>query len=309
MRYFLLNIFLFSTIYIGSLYIVYMQPYQYDNFFHSVELKHNRLKAIEPQVILVGGSNTLFGVDSQMIVDSLGYDVVNMGLHMGLGYYIQTKEVIPDLRKDDIVLLIPEYNNYFDELPMNKRLVNQLSEHYPRILLLFDRENRFKLFYKHFLDKLKKNVGFILSGVDYKLPGGGGYSLSGINKYGDQTDHLKVDKGADKLGNWTMSRYKKRLELNDIFYKQTEAVIQKCKEKGCKVFISFPALARSAYSEDVANKICKSIDDKGYSRLGHPRDLVFDNKEFYDTHYHPLKNARAIRTNRVIAELKKKLQQ
>ena len=39
---------------------------------------------ISPKVVLVGGSNLAFGIDSELISKSLGMPVVNMGLHAGL---------------------------------------------------------------------------------------------------------------------------------------------------------------------------------------------------------------------------------
>lgn len=274
-------------------------------FFHSVAIKHERLEKDIPQIILVGGSNTLFGIDSKMIVDSTQYDVVNMGIHMGLGYYYQTQEMINDLRKDDIVILIPEYVNVFEEKSPNERMLNQLTEHYPQAILQFDKDNRWRMFYRHFLDKTRKNIANIEKGSEYDLGGTGGYSLSGVNEYGDQTDHLKIEKGM-KLGRWNMNRYRKT-DIHPNFIKQTQAVINKCKEEGCEVFVSFPSLAQSAYDEGVAVKYMDAIDELGFQRLGEPKTFVFENKEFYDTFYHPLKKARGLRTENLIAELKKKV--
>lgn len=303
MKQFIARILLFLLLYFGSLSIIYIQPYKYDNFFQSAETKEARLKKDEPQIIFVGGSNTLFGIDSKMVVDATGYDVVNMGIHMGLGYYFQTNQVLDELRRDDVVLLSPEYVSYFNEKVINKRMLNQISEHFPSVLLQFDKRNRAKLLYEHILDKLKKNIVYIRQGKEYDLGPVGGYSFSGVNEYGDQTDHLTAEKGTS-LGLWNMRVFQGQ-EFHPIFTSQTEKIIQKCKSVGCSVYFTFPAIAKSAYDQTVAAKVSDGLDELGYTRLGHPSEYVFETDEFYDTHYHPLKKVRGIRTSMVIEELKK----
>jgi len=300
---YLVKILAFLVLYLAVLFSVYVLPYKYDNFFQSAETKIERLKKKEPQIIFVGGSNTLFGLDSEMIVKETGYDVVNMGIHMGLGYYFQTQPVIDALQKDDIVMLSPEYVSYYLEKQINSRMLNQISEHFPSVILHFDHLNRVRLLYDHFLDKIKKNIIYIQEGKDYDLGPIGGYSFSGVNEYGDQTDHLKAEKGS-KLGLWNMKVYKGK-ELHPVFIEQTEKMIKKCEKKECKVYFTYPAIAKSAFDAGVAAQAMSQLDLKGYPRLGDPSEYVFENKEFYDTHYHPLKRVRGLRTSKVIAELKK----
>lgn len=304
MKQYLTRILIFIFLYFGVLLLIYVQPYKYDNFFQSAETKAERLKKKEPQIIFVGGSNTLFGIDSKMVADEMGYDVVNMGIHMGLGYYFQTNQVLHELRKDDIVLLTPEYVSYFKDKEVNKPMLNQISEHYPTVLFQFNRMNRFKLFYEHFLDKLKKNIAYIQQGKSYNLGPIDGYSFSGVNEYGDQTDHLKEIKGK-KLGRWNMKIHHGE-SFHPVFINQTNKILNKCKEVGCEVYFTFPVIAKTAFDRSVAEKLATSLDEFGFPRLGNPIDYVFEPEEFYDTHYHPLKNARAERTNKVIEELKKR---
>jgi hypothetical protein len=52
-----------------------------DNYLAAVLEKDRIIRnASSPKVILVGGSNLAFGIDSKMMQDSLGMSVVNMGL-------------------------------------------------------------------------------------------------------------------------------------------------------------------------------------------------------------------------------------
>ena len=57
-----------------------------------------------PRIIFVGGSNLAFGLDSQRIKDSLNINVINYGLHAGIGL----KYMIDDIStyaKEKVTLL------------------------------------------------------------------------------------------------------------------------------------------------------------------------------------------------------------
>ncbi|HVD61344.1 MAG TPA: hypothetical protein VNC11_10775, partial [Gemmatimonadaceae bacterium] len=58
-----------------------------DNNYLAAVLEKDRLirNTPSPKVILVGGSNLAFGIDSKLMQDSLGLRVVNMGLYAKLG--------------------------------------------------------------------------------------------------------------------------------------------------------------------------------------------------------------------------------
>ena len=57
-----------------------------DNYLAAVLEKDRLIRSTpSPKIVLVGGSNLAFGIDSKKIEDSLGLRVVNMGLYAKLG--------------------------------------------------------------------------------------------------------------------------------------------------------------------------------------------------------------------------------
>ncbi len=72
--------------------------------------------APSPRIIFVGGSNLSMGLNSQVIAETFGLPVVNMGLHGGLGLFYMLEEVRPHVKADDIVVLVPEYEHFFGNL-------------------------------------------------------------------------------------------------------------------------------------------------------------------------------------------------
>src|SRR5688572_19607287 len=65
------------------------------NDYHRASVtKHQRLSALpSPKIVLAGGSNLAFGIDSQMIEKATGRKVVNMGMDGYLGARFLLAEV------------------------------------------------------------------------------------------------------------------------------------------------------------------------------------------------------------------------
>ena len=64
---------------------IVMPQYLY-GFNASIIDKVQRAESIkEPKILLIGNSNLVFGIDSEMIEEEIGMPVVNMGVHAGLG--------------------------------------------------------------------------------------------------------------------------------------------------------------------------------------------------------------------------------
>src|SRR6478672_545894 len=83
-----------------------------DNDYIAAVLEKDRLirSTPSPKIILVGGSNLAFGIDSRMMEDSLHLNVVNMGLYAKLGLRYMLAQVKPYIRRGDVVIIVPEYD-------------------------------------------------------------------------------------------------------------------------------------------------------------------------------------------------------
>src|SRR5678816_2773153 len=71
-----------------------------DDSYLAAVLEKDRLirNTPSPKIILVGGSNLAFGIDSKAIEDSLGLHVVNMGLYAKLGLKYMLAQVRPYIK-------------------------------------------------------------------------------------------------------------------------------------------------------------------------------------------------------------------
>ena len=96
-----------------------------DNYLAAV-LEKDRLirNAASPKIVLVGGSNLAFGIDSKMMQDSLGKTVVNMGLYAKLGLKYMLAQVRPYIREGDIVVVVPEYDQFYGDFANGDHTLN-----------------------------------------------------------------------------------------------------------------------------------------------------------------------------------------
>lgn len=93
--------------------IVYFVPDGNDYALATV-LKHKRLAQYDTRkIVLIGGSNLAFGIDSTMIQRATGCPVVNMGMNGYLGVRYMLEEVKAELNPSDIVILAFEWDNFY----------------------------------------------------------------------------------------------------------------------------------------------------------------------------------------------------
>jgi hypothetical protein len=64
------------------------------------------------KIVLVGGSNVMFGFDETQIEDSIHMPVVAFGLHAGLGADLIAERVMPHIAKGDVIVLLPEWYQF-----------------------------------------------------------------------------------------------------------------------------------------------------------------------------------------------------
>lgn len=64
------------------------------------------------RLIIIGGSNASFNVNSKLVGSSLGANGVNMGLIAQIGLAYMLKEVEPYIRQGDLVVIVPEYQQF-----------------------------------------------------------------------------------------------------------------------------------------------------------------------------------------------------
>lgn len=302
MKRFIIQTSIFVIILSGILAIIGRKYHSVSNDYIEATIdKHHLLDTTkQPRIIFAGGSNLAFGIDSKMLQDSIGCNVVNMGLHAGLGLRYIINELKFSLKPDDIIIFSIEH---FLSLDGYYRLKKSAAKNYKNANAFFDRNywTDFNVFFeKEITQNLKYNLSFNKNKLKKnKKPI---YSRSSFNKYGDVIAHLTKpnpeklnDRGKKKYFYW------EGIELLNEFYEYA-------KKKDIAVYFTFVNYPISEYEKNKQVLLKYENDIKNNLKITVLNDIEsfsFNDSLFFDTIYHLNKKGRRIRTIKLIEVLKK----
>jgi len=299
MKKFILQLTLFLCI-IAMLYvlisiIVSKNPQQTNDYLGAIEIKHNRLITLKKsKIILIGGSNLAFGIDSKKMEEDIGRPVINMGLFAGLGLKFMLAEIDTNVKPGDIIIVSPEY---FLDKEGEYEIKNLASTLYPPATNYYKR-NILDDFRAH-LNRTRKNLEIVINKKQNSLDEV--YSKKSFNEHGDMVGHLKLKrKNSLKKEAKMQYRYWEGIELLNRFY-------EKMQSRNVSVFFIYPPIAFSEFEENKKIIINYKDDIKKnltMKILGTPEEFAFQDTLFFDTKYHLTREGRFLRTQKFIELLK-----
>ncbi|NIK92535.1 hypothetical protein GZ212_10280 [Mangrovimonas sp. CR14] len=293
------SLFTFSIILGGYLvvsYIVNGDDKKSNDYLAAIEDKHKRIGKINsPKIILAGGSNLAFGINSEKIQKDLSIPVVNLGLHAGLGLEFIINELKTSIKKDDIIILSIEY---FLEKKGSYRLKTYTKTLYPNASKYFKKNMKEDI--SIHIEKTRKNLKSINQSrkVDTSFSI---YSRKGFNKFGDVVSHLDLIPPKE-IANRTILSYRiwEGIEILNDFFDYANSI-------GVHVFFIYPNYPKSEYKKNkkIIDKLHQDLmSNLLIETLGTPKDFIFNDSLFFDTIYHLNKEGRNLRTIRLIELLK-----
>jgi hypothetical protein len=285
-----------------------------DNYLAAV-LEKDRLirRAQSPKIILVGGSNLAFGIDSKMMQDSLRMPVVNMGLYAKLGLKYMLAQVRPYIRQGDIVVVVPEYDQFYGDFANGDNTLNTALLYAPN-----DRVGDFIRSYSIVDVVLRPRVenarrSFLRAAAaavgreDQFFPPDTNpvYNRRSFNEFGDVVTHLgRKGMNPDSIFVAPLPSIK---TFNAETLEQLNEIADDAKAHGATAYFMFPSYIDRSYQINV-----EAIDslrrrlEKGMRMpiLGTAQDFSYPKEYFYDTRYHLNQMGRSLRTRRMIQMLR-----
>jgi hypothetical protein len=267
-----------------------------DNYFLANSDKLRRLKeARHPKLVLIGGSNLAFGVDSARIRDALGMTVVNMGVTIDFGLKMMLDQVAPYLGQGDVVVVVPEYENFCGDA------------FYGCGVGLLDlaalRENRADLDVRQLVVLANSAMRDSARIFGYKpaRPQAGNdpaaviFTRSSFNQDGDITTHLKLPPRK-------VPEYPLDAQLNGAAAEYVRDFAALSARSGVTTLVLFPPLPKGYYQRHASlfEEVALELRGKGVPLLSAPRDFVYDERLFFDSVYHLNAEGRALRTEKMI---------
>jgi hypothetical protein len=281
------------------------------HYYHGSLLKLELLrKTPSPRIILVGGSNIAWGIDSQLIEQSLGIPVVNDGLdvHIGIVPLLEVQEYI---HPGDIIIISLEYYNFAgghdfyggpqylaDWIEFSPQRIKYLKEPFWDSLPMLHRMLQRKIHRQMNLYFYGENLS------EFR----GIYQSKYFNEYGDFVGHLQDKKSPEISANYGGFL----VNQNDEAYAFLEAFHLHARSQGALVFYEAPA-ARLTNCELTGMKYIHRFyrllqTQTTIPLLTNADHLCYPDEYFYDTPFHLNAQGREIRTQHLIANLKTALE-
>ncbi|PWG04158.1 hypothetical protein [Polaribacter aquimarinus] len=302
MKKFLLKLSLFYIIlYLLTFLIITTSPEVKNpsNYLSAIIDKHNIAKNIKtPKVIFSGGSNTAFGIDSEMLSNNFKIPIINLGLHGGLGLAFILEETKSILKQGDIVILSIEY---FLEREGEYDLKEKTSNFYPPANKFYS--HNYFIDFKNYLKKTEKSFKRLINKEENNTNKNSDsilkiYRRDGFNNYGDLISHLNKPKLKNLKSQMVFEyKYWEGIELINKFSSYARS-------KDVKVYFTYPAYAESEYKKNLLaiSKLEKDIrNNLNIEILNTPKDFTFPDNNFFDSVFHLNKEGRRKRTNKFIS--------
>lgn len=303
MKHFIQRVLLFSGVLILLLVIGFLLPatprVSKSLLFAKIG-KDSLLKNINsPRIIFVGGSNLSFGINSQAIKDSLKLNPINTAVHASIGLVYMMDNTLRFIKKDDIVILVPEYSQFYGRFAFGgEQLLRTVADIDPMKILDLRYEqliNIVSFIPKYSFSKFKPTdyVGFKEDKV---------YSVNSFNQYGDVDTH------------WTMQQqnYKPAGTIPGSFNSSVIKLIidfkMELENKGSKLWITYPGYQTYSFNvnKDKIKKVEEELVRNDLEILGTPERYRMPDSMMFNSSYHLLKKGIDYRTELLIEDLRKR---
>jgi len=264
-----------------------------------------------PRIILVGGSNLNFGINSPEIERRTGYHPVNMGLNVGDGLAFMLENVRPQLRRGDVVVISPEYEHFGDFYNGKGDFLYAEVEHRPSMIKSFTTGNYLEVLDKGYIIAgnilrytIQRKGDFVRQQLDDK---NNAYRRDAFNQYGDLAGNTHQISWLKKTTNFIgpadvkVTPEKISRAINGLNEFNNEA-----KKRGVRVFYSFPPVPRELFERhgQVIREISMELQLRlQFTILDTPEEMSFPLEYFFDGVYHLTAEGSKSRTNQLINEL------
>jgi hypothetical protein len=282
-----------------------------------------------PKVIIIAGSNALFGVNSGIIEAAVGYPVVNLSAHAELSIGFLYEKIKAHMGEGDIVVM-PLEGNYYIRNKLSASFVNNMlawgwDDYLSRLnmwdLMKFIVSVPKERIYRGLLKQngtnpvipQKKVAASLNKLLETKGAKFRGYSFKSLNHYGDLVSGEKPTESLLKLyrkGLYYMHDGKICNRFTSAYGKITRLV----REKHGRLILTWPVtvrnrvfdLSRHKYQRKLGKRR-RQLAEKSIKIHGNPALFNFDVRFFFDTKSHLNRYGARIRSENLAYCLKRVL--
>lgn len=314
MKKLILKALIFNLLVLSTVFgVIYLPSIDKDKYIMTLLDKHRILRTTpQPRIIFVGDSSLAFGLDSAMVKKETGYNIVNMGLHGGLGLVYDMDELTPYLKKGDIVIFAPDYSHYMGDGTGDNTLV-EVTIIMPWLITYYSREN-----FMPFINNIPLTFQRRLRGLINPTKEGIGHRRSGFNEFGDNIGHIGlkaqefrgkeyIAKILPQAAEWNMSRFLPN-GVTPPIVRYINRFSDNWRPRGVKIYLAFsPLMVNDRPKQE---ETLKSLDKDLRAKLkltviGNPLSYIYPQDYFFDNEFHLNGKGREIRTRQLVEDMKR----
>ena len=263
-------------------------------------------KVPAPRLIIFGGSNVAFGIDSERMERGLKIPVINDGLHVGLGV-APLMEIKRYMQPGDIIIISLEYYNFTDKTAFYGQpqyLADWVEMSPTRIWDIQDPMPQMPGLYTLMLQrKVNRQIQNYLYGASLNLTRGF-YTGDQFNAHGDFIGHL----GENRNRYFEIDNSIYPVNSMEDAYRFLKSFNEFALSKGAKVFYEAQAHRQTNCDltgiKNIRNFFSRLKNRTAIPLLTELDHLCLPDDYFYDTPYHLNAQGRKVRTERLIESLK-----
>ncbi len=258
-----------------------------------------------PRLVFIGGSNTAFGLDSRMLSSSLGCNVVNFGLHAGIGMRYPAEDALSYVRPGDVVAFQMEYEFFFTELCNKETLPKLMAATGWRgacSLTSAEWEALLSGLPMLSLSNLKRLLLYPLRGsldTPSAPQGAFRYTADGFNEWGDEVSHWSC--AGQPYHNVASGQVR---PVSEDFSRWLNDLLLAYEQRGAQVLLLPPCCVESCLSPTDLSAIDGALRDMGRQYAVSPDSLAVPDSLAFDTGFHLSREGVQMVTERLAHALK-----
>jgi hypothetical protein len=301
------------TLVIASLILI--APIPYEQSLSLIIDKFNILKSVcrkdQPAIIFLGGSSVLVGIDDNIVKKELNYNPVNMGVFAGFSIPLLMNLTEKCIRKNDIVVLTPEYDGlfYYNQKSIETRKWTLAVDPAFALSNVYNFPSDIPVLFCDILTLCQNKMLGTMKAVlmRHKVIGHIGFEDNNyLNQYGDPiSPEVFKPVSRDLLKNMKINFIVK----DTTFIKSINELTLRIQKKGATVVFLYPPFPIEKYHESFKTiSLMDSLinSDINIPVLGGPNDFTYDYDCFTNTPYHLTSDCRQIRTQKLISLIEEK---